>query len=498
MRTINLIVKEIVGAGLRACPQLQFHFNRGRGWNPAPTSLLLAICLLSFATPSAHSAFEDTGTGARGTALGSNYVSMGDDVLSLMYNPAELARVHDKELTTEYSRLYMGLSDGSNLSQAYFGYGQPIAWGGTLAFGWKQLSLDNLYTERTLSLGYGEWVTDTVAIGGAVKQLHHSFGAPNITVDDNGNITQSGTPSFFAQYGDVSTAYSSDLGVLYRMTDRHTLGISVQDVNEPNVALNPADHEIVPRTVQMSLSYAAARHLTLAGALSTQESLSNEQDYTWTGSAEKVWTLSEGDAVSVRGSLATGSRQFQQGVVGAGYQISSLQMDYAFVFSFTGITPGTTVGTHRFSLTYRFGPTSLPAKAKAKPKPPKAPEQAQPPLSPAVVPQGAPATRLPRAVDIIITPEDIDQNPVEGPVPAPAPAPVPLPKSGLNLKEIQIDTLWDSDYDGVPDYLDKCPGTAPGAVVDANGCSADQLDHHGNPLPKNVIIEFLPPEEGAK
>ena len=33
----------------------------------------------------------------------------------------------------------------------------------------------------------------------------------------------------------------------------------------------------------------------------------------------------------------------------------------------------------------------------------------------------------------------------------------------------------DGDGDGVPDDQDECPNTAPGAVVDANGCSLDQL-----------------------
>src|ERR1019366_791695 len=72
------------------------------------TGLILSIlyCLLSpFAV---FAAFEDIGTGARGTALGSNYVSMGDDVMSLAYNPASLARVQQKEITSEYSRLYAG------------------------------------------------------------------------------------------------------------------------------------------------------------------------------------------------------------------------------------------------------------------------------------------------------------------------------------------------------------------------------------------------------
>ena len=50
----------------------------------------------------------------------------------------------------------------------------------------------------------------------------------------------------------------------------------------------------------------------------------------------------------------------------------------------------------------------------------------------------------------------------------------------------------DTDGDGVPDTNDFCPGTAPGAAVDGNGCSSDQnadlslttitLDPQGSPL----------------
>jgi OmpA-OmpF porin, OOP family len=43
------------------------------------------------------------------------------------------------------------------------------------------------------------------------------------------------------------------------------------------------------------------------------------------------------------------------------------------------------------------------------------------------------------------------------------------------------DCATDSDHDGVPDSLDKCPGSAPGSAVDANGCatSAGDADHDG-------------------
>jgi OOP family OmpA-OmpF porin len=43
------------------------------------------------------------------------------------------------------------------------------------------------------------------------------------------------------------------------------------------------------------------------------------------------------------------------------------------------------------------------------------------------------------------------------------------------------DCATDSDHDGVPDSLDKCPGSAPGTQVDSNGCSttAGDADHDG-------------------
>jgi hypothetical protein len=429
--------------------------------------LLIALAFMaSLATPRVFAAFEDTGTGARGTALGSNYVVMGDDILSLMYNPATLARVDQKQITTEYSKLYAGLSDGSNLSQYYFGYGQPIEYGGTVSIGVKQFSLQGLYQERTISIGYGEWLTDKIAIGGALKQLYHSFGAPNMIVDNSGN-QQAGTPTFFAKNGNSNTAYSADLGTYYKMSDVNAIGFSVQDINEPNIALDPADHEIVPKTVRLSVAHEADRHLTLGGGIERRKNLASTTDTVWTGSAEKWWTLSEGDQVSVRGSLALGSREYQQGVLGAGYRFPSFQLDYAFVFNLTGLTPGATMGTHRFSLTYRFGPKGLKIHQKALPRRRHArvhrgeDEWTKPPL--------------PRHADIQITPED------EGESYAP-----------YKVQDIDIGVVFDSDYDGVPDDDDQCPNTAFGAHVDPRGCALEQLDHHGNPLPKKVHVEFLP------
>ena len=316
----------------------------------------------------AFAAFEDTGTGARPTAMGGTYVVVGDDVQSLMYNPAGLAQMDRREVTSEYSKLYAGLTDGSNISQYFFGYGQRIKYGGTVAFGWKQLSLDNLYVERTLSMGYGEWITERVAAGFALKQLHHSFAIPNQIVDNSGNIT-AGTPDFFQRYGNSNSAYGIDIGVLARLTGRHTLGLSIQDVNEPNIALSNEYRRIVPRTTRIGLSYQVPEGALLSGALSMRQTFSNRTDYTWTGAAERPWILRSGAIVGLRGSLAKGSREFQQIATGPYYRTGGFQLDYTMVFNFSGISFGDTAGTHRFSLTYRFGAPPT-AGGKPAPKPP--------------------------------------------------------------------------------------------------------------------------------
>lgn len=54
----------------------------------------------------------------------------------------------------------------------------------------------------------------------------------------------------------------------------------------------------------------------------------------------------------------------------------------------------------------------------------------------------------------------LTDKPAPAPAPAPALAPAPAPAP----------VVKDSDGDGVPDNLDKCPGTPKGRIVDADGC----------------------------
>ncbi|WP_457561278.1 OmpA family protein [Caminibacter sp.] len=54
------------------------------------------------------------------------------------------------------------------------------------------------------------------------------------------------------------------------------------------------------------------------------------------------------------------------------------------------------------------------------------------------------------------------------------------PNTPIGIKVDKNGCPLDSDHDGIPDYLDKCPNTPKGVQVDVNGCPVDS-DHDGVP-----------------
>lgn len=123
---------------------------------------------------------------------------------------------------------------------------------------------------------------------------------------------------------------------------------------------------------------------------------------------------------------------------GIGLTLRSWNFDYALV-------PFQTLGaTHRLSLTYKFET----ADRKAEPAP-AAEVKVMPAAPPAVS-----TVSVPVDADADGVPDSLDKCPG-------TPAGVVVDSSGCPV---------DTDKDGVPDYLDKCPGTSTGTVVDAAGC----------------------------
>ena len=133
--------------------------------------------------PSTWASFEQLPTGARPAGMGDAFTAVADDVHATYYNPAGLVQLHRSEFAADYSRLYSGLSDGSNISRSFIAYGHPTATHGTFGFSYLSLSLAGLYSESTIGVSYAHSLYDRWNLGGTLKFLRKSYGSDQYTAN---------------------------------------------------------------------------------------------------------------------------------------------------------------------------------------------------------------------------------------------------------------------------------------------------------------------------
>lgn len=306
----------------------------------------------------ASASFEDLGTGARATGLGGAFTPLADDIHALYYNPAGLVFVRRKEIAATYGLLHSGLGDKSKISNSFVAYGQPIKekWG-VGGISWHQMSLQDLYSERAITFGYGRKIAPKWAAGLNVKHLYRSFTAPTGQTSNLGVIDTTKVDPVFAG-GNSKSNIGLDFGLLYRPYRNYSYGLMLQNLNEPNMAISNADKDILNMGIRTGVAY-NERSLVLLGELDTKKSIGSGRDYIFNTAAEKWWVgsgFARGD-LAVRGALGFGTRSFSQMTMGLSYRLDAFQIDYGFLMNLSGITLGTSQGNHRITLTLRFGKT---------------------------------------------------------------------------------------------------------------------------------------------
>ena len=295
---------------------------------------LILTAVLAGLPAAAFAAFEDIGAGARPIAMGSAFSAIADDANTIYYNPAGLGRLKHPQLTAGYGRLYMGLSDGSNLGSGFIGVTTPLhdgAWG-TLGFGSLSLSLQGAYEENAYMLSYGRELLPSLYAGASVKMLRRSFGSDAYTQVD----------PVFQQHGRNTSATSVDLGLLYRVSPYIVLSATDRDANEPNVGIASTDK--VPKALTFGGAY-YQRSFVVGGSLTRKD-----QDTDFALGGER-WFYRHW--VAGRGGFEFGTRNKRNLTMGLGVRLGNAQVDYAFVLPVAGLVD--TSGSHRISLTLRFG-----------------------------------------------------------------------------------------------------------------------------------------------
>jgi len=313
-------------------------------------SILILLFAFTCNLPSALAQFEDLGVGARGIGMGNAFIGLADDGYSIYYNPAGLGRIDWKELVLDYGKLYWGLDDNSSLGQSFVGYAQSLNRLGTFGVGWLNFALTRYYREDTFMFAYGKRIShskggSSLAAGLNLKVLYKGFEktlyTENATNLDTGQPKGGRDPVF--ENGYSRTGFSTNLGLLYDLGRHHSLALALYDVNQPDMGL--ADKDRIALATKLGYAYRSTNFNM------TSDLTFKRRDITISAGTEK-WFM--GKTLAVRGGLGIGEREYASLSLGASYKYGRLfQFDYSFVYPLRGISSFS--GSHRFSLTLRFG-----------------------------------------------------------------------------------------------------------------------------------------------
>jgi tetratricopeptide (TPR) repeat protein len=325
--------------------------------------IVLGATLALLLTAPARAAFEDLGAGARAPGLGDAFTALADDAYAIHYNPAGLAQLERPEFGASYSKLYTGLSDGSDLGSSQLVYAHPLAKGrhGALGFGWERFSLGGLYTEQSLAAAYGRglWSNDDGArlmAGVSAKYLTHSFATPAEAANacDQGQCNRGADPVLSG--ANSKSVPDADLGLIYRFPQRFQAGLSVAHLTEPNVGFAGTDR--LPRAVNLGAAYKSL-WLSLIGEIKMRQAAAGGTARDAVFAAERYFPTLDYGQFGLRGSVGFGlsNSDRRQMTLGASYRINKIQFDYAFLIPVGGVSGQS--GSHRFGLSFHFGaPTS--------------------------------------------------------------------------------------------------------------------------------------------
>ena len=312
-----------------------------------------------------YASFNDSACGARATAMGGAFAAVPGGAEAMCSNPASLLEISTPELTAVYGRLYSGLSDDSRIGQGYFGFAAPVKryLRGAAGFAWNDTRLSDAYSETTFSVSYATAVYRGLGAGLTLKYLRRGYVSDGYTALD---------PVFSDGY--AKGALGADLGFFYRPAPRYAFGLTVKNLNRPDLGLAAADR--LPVEVRAGASYAMQTSL-----LDLDASFSGP-DYTVAAGAEYSFQR----RYSLRMGLAAGNNSRRTVNMGLGGRFGLAEFDYAFSLPIGGITG--TMGSHRLAFSFRFGPEADMPPAAVPAGQRSALEKAAPPEEKTGLPQG--------------------------------------------------------------------------------------------------------------
>jgi tetratricopeptide (TPR) repeat protein len=260
----------------------------------------------------ARGAFLDFSLPAREAALGGNGVALPEGTSSLAFNPAGLGNEIQFEASARYEDLFSGIEGDNNLSTGNLSVVLPLDSGDGLGFSLDHFGANTLQQDR-LQAAFGKsFEADSplhsLRLGISLSFLRQQFSllAPLAGINPS-NVS--------------ATAFSVGGGALYDPFSWASVGISVEDLNQPNLGVVGTDTipsllryglAVRPRVGDDRLTLTLSQEIS-GGVFSTE------------GGAE--WAF-----LPLGVALRAGCDE-NTAAIGFGWKTTGLKIDYTYQFS---------------------------------------------------------------------------------------------------------------------------------------------------------------------
>jgi hypothetical protein len=299
--------------------------------------LFVTFLILAYSVP-VEAAFQYQPYSVRAAGMGNAFMASADEAAALFTNPAGIARLPYSELTFMYGKPFAGLPD-VNLNLGHMAAAIPTRFG-RIGFGLGLFQAQDLQQERTVTLSYGVLLRGKYQVGVNLKHLYHSY--------DIGSDPVASTDPIF-QNGASKGALALDTGFIAPIGEFLKFGVSVRNINEPNVGIYSVDK--VQREIQAGLAVdIAGSGLTATGDVFMRQPTAGtlkERPMPYLGLEKRLHK----DFF-----LRAGANPLEF-TTGFGLRKGRIGVDYGLVLARNLLEDN--VGSHRISMTYRFGPQVL-------------------------------------------------------------------------------------------------------------------------------------------
>ena len=228
-------------------------------------------------------AFVDIGYGARPMGMGGAFVALADDANAVLWNPAGLVRLESTQLTGMYAR-QMGL-----IPYGFIGFAQPVSDRSSLGAGVIS-SGDAALREMSALLSVAHRLRSDLSLGLSARTRMATYGNnPDGAWDPDGTGNR--------QVTGRALGYGLDLGLIYDLTDRTSLGLLWRDIFGPidwqgdnETGTTRGGGEGVPMALVMGTAHRWSEEATMS--LSLDRSLhSDGTDRLAAGYENRLWNL---------------------------------------------------------------------------------------------------------------------------------------------------------------------------------------------------------------